>query len=40
MFLFLMPVALGTGFATHFAGFFVLLVVAFAGVTVTAQPDS
>ena len=40
MFLFLMPAALGTAFITHFVGFFILFVVAFIGVTVTAQPDS
>ena len=40
MFLFLMPAALGTAFITHYVGFFVLFVVAFIGVTVTALPDS
>jgi Domain of unknown function (DUF1707) len=40
MFLFLMPASLGIAFATHFVGFFVLFVVAFIGVTVTAQPDT
>ena len=40
MFLLLMPVTAGIAFVTHFAGFFVLFVVAFIGVTVTAQPDS
>lgn len=40
MFLFLMPAARGTAFITHHVGFFVLFVVAFIGVTVTAQPDS
>ena len=40
MFLFLMPVTLGTAFLTHQVAFFVLFVVAFIGVTVTAQPDS
>jgi hypothetical protein len=40
MFLILMPATLGTGFVTHYVGFFVLFVVAFIGVTVTAQPDS
>ena len=39
-FLFLMPASLGIAFVTHFAGFFVLFVVAFIGVTVTAQPDA
>jgi hypothetical protein len=39
MFLILMPATLGTGFLTHYAGFFILFVVAFIGVTVTAQPD-
>jgi len=38
--LFLMPATLAIAFATHFAGFFVLFVVAFVGVTVTAQPDT
>ena len=40
MFLFLMPATLGTAFLTHYVGFFVLFVVAFIGVTVTAQADS
>ena len=40
MFLILMPVTLGIAFVTHFVGFLVLFVVAFIGVTVTAQPDS
>ena len=40
MFLILMPVTLGIAFVTHFVGFLVLFVVAFVGVTVTAQPDS
>jgi hypothetical protein len=40
VFLFLMPATLAIVFATHFAGFFVLFVVAFVGVTVTAQPDT
>ena len=40
MFLFLMPAALGTAFITHYVGFLVLFVVAFIGVTVTAQPDT
>ena len=35
-----MPATLAIVFATHFAGFFVLFVVAFVGVTVTAQPDT
>lgn len=39
-FLLLMPVTLGTAFVTHYAGFLVLFVVAFIGVTVTAQPDT
>jgi hypothetical protein len=34
------PPTLGIAFFTHYAGFFVLFVVAFIGVTVTAQPDS
>ena len=40
MFLILMPATLGTGFVTHYVGFFVLFAIAFIGVTVTAQPDS
>lgn len=40
MFLFLMPASLGIAFVTHFVGFFVLFVVAFIGVTVTAQPEA
>ena len=40
MFLFLMPATLGTAFLTHQVAFFVLFVVAFIGVTVTAQPDT
>jgi len=40
MFLFLMPATLGTAFVTHYVAFFVLFVVAFIGVTVTAQPDT
>ena len=40
VFLFLMPAALGTAFVTHYVAFFVLFVVAFIGVTVTAQPDT
>jgi Domain of unknown function (DUF1707) len=40
MFLFLMPATLAIAFVTHFVGFLVLFVVAFIGVTVTAQPDS
>jgi len=40
VFLLLMPATLAIAFATHVAGFFVLFVVAFIGVTVTAQPDT
>jgi Domain of unknown function (DUF1707) len=40
MFLFLMPATLATAFLTHDVAFFVLFVVAFIGVTVTAQPDT
>ena len=40
MFLILMPATLGAGFLTHYVGFFVLFLIAFIGVTVTAQPDS
>jgi hypothetical protein len=39
-FLFLMPATLGIAFLTHDVAFFVLFVVAFIGVTVTAQPDT
>jgi hypothetical protein len=39
-FLFLMPATLATAFLTHDVAFFVLFVVAFIGVTVTAQPDT
>ena len=35
----LMPATLGTAFLTHYVWFFALFVVAFIGVTVTAQPD-
>jgi uncharacterized protein DUF1707 len=34
-----MPVTLGIAFLTHYLAFFVLFVVAFIGVTATAQPD-
>jgi hypothetical protein len=40
MFLILMPATLGTAFLTHYVGFLVMFVVAFIGVSVTAQPDS
>jgi uncharacterized protein DUF1707 len=40
MFLFLMPATLAAAFLTHDVAFFVLFVVAFIGVTVTAQPDT
>ena len=40
VFLFLMPATVAIAFATHFVGFFILFVVAFIGVTVTAQPDT
>ncbi len=40
VFFFLMPATLGTAFLTHYVAFFVLFVVAFIGVTVTAQPDT
>jgi hypothetical protein len=39
MFMLLMPATLGTAFLTHYLWFLVLFVVAFIGVTVTAQPD-
>jgi hypothetical protein len=35
-----MPATLGIAFLTRYAGFLVMFVVAFIGVTVTAQPDS
>jgi hypothetical protein len=38
LFLIGMPATLGTAFVTHYLAFFVLFVVAFIGVTVTAQP--
>jgi len=40
MFMFLMPATLATAFLTHYVAFLVLFVVAFIGVTVTAQPDA
>ena len=40
LFLIGMPATLGTAFVTHYLAFFVLFVVAFIGVTVTAQPDA
>jgi hypothetical protein len=40
MFLILMPTTLETAFLTHYVGFLVLFVIAFIGVTVTAQPDT
>jgi len=39
MFLVLMPATLGIAFITHYVGFFAMFVIAFIGVTVTAQPD-
>jgi uncharacterized protein DUF1707 len=39
VFLIGMPATLGAAFVTHYRAFFVLFVVAFIGVTVTAQPD-
>ncbi len=39
MFMILMPATLGTAFLTHYVGFFAMFVIAFIGVTVTAQPD-
>lgn len=38
-FMFLMPATLAVAFLTHYVGFFAMFVVAFIGVTVTAQPD-
>lgn len=40
VFMVLMPATLAIAFVTHFAGFLILFVVAFIGVTVTAQPDT
>jgi hypothetical protein len=40
MFMFLMPATLAFAFLTHYVGFFAMFMVAFIGVTVTAQPDS
>lgn len=40
IFLVAMPATLGIAFVTHYVGFFVLFVVAFIGVTVTAQPNT
>jgi hypothetical protein len=39
IFLLAMPVTLGAAFVTHYLAFFLVLVVGFIGVTVTAQPD-
>ena len=39
MFMILMPATLATAFLTHYVGFFAMFLVAFIGVTVTAQPD-
>ncbi len=38
-FLLLMPATLETAFLTHYVWFFVMFLVAFVGVAVTAQPD-
>ncbi len=40
MFLVLMPTTLWIAFVTHYVGFFAMFLIAFIGVTVTAQPDS
>ena len=40
MFLVLMPTTLWIAFLTHYVGFFAMFLIAFIGVTVTAQPDS
>jgi hypothetical protein len=40
IFMILMPATLGIAFLTHYVGFFALFLIAFIGVTVTAQPDS
>jgi hypothetical protein len=39
-FLALMPTTLWIAFVTHYVGFFAMFLIAFIGVTVTAQPDS
>ena len=39
-FLFLMPTTLWIAFVTHYVGFFAMFLIAFIGVTVTAQPDT
>jgi hypothetical protein len=39
MFMILMPATLAIAFLTHYVGFFAMFLVAFIGVTVTAQPD-
>ena len=38
-FMLLMPATLAIAFLTHYVGFFAMFLVAFIGVTVTAQPD-
>ena len=40
MFLVLMPTTLWIAFLTHYVGFFAMFLIAFIGVTVTAQPDA
>ncbi len=39
MFMILMPATLAIDFLIHYVGFFAMFLVAFVGVTVTAQPD-
>lgn len=39
-FLVLMPTTLWIAFLTHYVGFFAMFLIAFVGVTVTAQPDA
>lgn len=38
-FMIMMPATLGIAFLTHYVGFFAMFLIAFIGVTVTAQPD-
>jgi hypothetical protein len=39
VFMMLMPTTLGIALLTHYVGFFAMFLIAFIGVTVTAQPD-
>lgn len=40
MFMILMPATPGIAFLTHYVGFLAMFLIAFTGVTMTAQPDS